>query len=171
GHATDAAITIDDAEHASTPQNRRATYAFLRQHLGLDGDIVPETNIPLTDEELRVTDTGQVATSLRSETGFSLNRRLADALVARLDERRRNPGAFLPQVKRDAARLSGHATPISRDEEPVFSGRYRQNGYAIDKYLLPVDERYAVPVLAFVPDSPVTRVVLHLDPEGKAAHA
>ncbi len=111
-------------------------------------------------------------TALRSETVFTLNRRRAEALAQKLDERRRDLPAHLPAVKAAAARLAGY-TPLAQEPPPagVFTGRYRRNGYAIEKYLLPVGDRYAIPILALVPDQASTKVVLYLHPRGKSAQA
>lgn len=171
GAADAIAMTVDDAEHMSTPKNREATYAFFRRHLGLPGDSKDETVPLLPAEDLRVTETGQVASSLRGETIFTLNRREAIALGQKLDERRRDLPAHLGRVTRDAARLAGYRPLAPEGQDPVFSGRLRREGYAIEKYLLPVDERHAIPLLAFVPAKPAGRVVLYLDPAGKSAGA
>jgi hypothetical protein len=164
-------MTVDDAEHTSTTKNRRATYAFFRQHLDLPGDTTDETIAELSAEDLRITDTGQVASSLRPETVFSLNRREAEALEAKLDDRRRDLPSHLANVKREAARLSGYAPLAPGRQDIVFSGRLRRTGYVIEKYLLPVDPRYAIPVLAFVPEGQPRQTILHLDPRGKSAAA
>lgn len=165
------AMTVDDAEHMSTAKNRQALYAFFRRHLSLPGDTVDETPAPLAPEDVRITETGQVATSLRGETVFTLNRRHAIALGQKLEDRRRDLPAHLAAVKRDAIRLTGYQPLPTGPQPSVFSGRLQRRGYAIEKYLLPVNERYALPLLAFVPETPAKRVVVHLDPSGKSIHA
>jgi dienelactone hydrolase len=165
-------MSVDDAEHESTRKNREATYAFFQHHLELPGDSADLSVERLTPEELRITETGQLATSLRGETLPSLNRRDAVRLRKQLEERRRNLAQHLQTVRTDAARLAGYNPPAATAQEAVFSGRYRRDGYAVEKYLLPVDDRYAIPLLAMVPDSGApARVVLYLHPEGKAAAA
>ena len=64
-----AAITmsVDDAEHESTRKNREATYAFFQHYLDLPGDSTDIQVAQLTSEELRVTETGYLATSLRGD--------------------------------------------------------------------------------------------------------
>jgi hypothetical protein len=53
----------------------------------------------------------------------------------------------------------------------VFGGRIVGEGYALEKFLLPVDARYAIPIVVFVPASATSKVVLYLHPAGKAAEA
>ena len=166
------AMTVDDAEHTSTKKNREATYAFFRRHLNLPGGTADENVERLGADDLRITETGQVSTSLHSETVFTLNRRRAEALGRKLDERRRDLTTHLPTVKADAARLAGYS-PIARStpQSVVFTGRFRRNGYSLEKYLLPVDNRYAIPLLMMVPDNAPKKVVLYLHPKGKGAQA
>jgi hypothetical protein len=172
GQESAMAMSVDDAEHESTRKNREATYAFFQQHLDLPGDATDLQVEQLTAEELRITATGHLATSLRGETILSLNQREAARLGQQLDERRRDPVRHLSAVKEAAARLAGYERLPEGRQQSVFSGRYQRSGYAIEKHLLPVDERYAIPLLALVPhgDDPA-RVVLYLHPEGKAAAA
>jgi dienelactone hydrolase len=164
-------MTVDDADHASTPKNREATYAFFRQALGLPGDNTDARIAPLRGDDLRVTATGQVSTSLTTESVFSLNRREATRLQQELDLRRSDLPRHLATVKTESARLAGYVVPPAGDQATVFTGRYQRDGYAVEKYLLPVDGRYAIPVLAMVPSAKPSRVVLYLHPDGKAAQA
>ncbi len=172
GHPEAMAMSVDDDVHASTRKNREATYAFFQQHLGLPGDSTDIPVEPLTAEELRITATGQVTTSLGGETILSLNQREAARLGGELDENRRDLTGHLAVVKAKAAELAGHEPAAGRDPAPIFSGRYQRDGYTIEKHLLPVDERYAIPLLAMMPaGARPARVVLYLHPEGKAAAA
>lgn len=172
GAADTITITIDDAEHASTKQNREATYAFFRRHLNLPGESADEPIELLKDEELRITETGQVATALHSETVFSLNRRRVDQLARQLEARRQNLAQHLVAVKADAARLAGYsAAPPGAAQAVVFTGRFQRSGYGVERFLLPVNDTYAIPLLAFVPEKAGDRVLIYLHPQGKAAQA
>ncbi len=51
-------MTVDDAEHTSTKQNREATYAFFRKHLRHPGDSADEAIARPSEDELRITETG-----------------------------------------------------------------------------------------------------------------
>jgi hypothetical protein len=101
-----------------------------------------------------------------------LNRRRAEGLAQKLDERRQDLAKHIAAVKTDAARLAGYA-PLARDaaQAVVFTGRFRRAAYSVERYLLPVDSRYAIPLLAFVPDQASSKVVLYLHPKGKNAEA
>ena len=124
-----------------------------------------------TPEELQVTSTGQVLTSLKSKTIFDLNLEESQKLIQQLHRRRQNLPQHLETVKEAARNLSGYAAP-DEIQSPVFSGRYQRTGYAIEKYLLPVDERYAIPLLVMVPEDTAKReAILYLHPQGKAAEA
>lgn len=168
GQADDVAMTVDDADHTSTRKNREATYAFFRRHLRLPGDTTDETIERLSASELRITETGQVVTALKGETTTSFNRREAERLERELEQRRQDLTTHLAAVKTNAAQLAGY-TPYTGSQPVVFSGRFAREGYSLEKYLLPVDDRYAIPVLALVPANPRGKTVLYLHPGGKSA--
>jgi pimeloyl-ACP methyl ester carboxylesterase len=160
----------DDAGHASTPKNREAMYAFFQKHLNNPGDPRDEDVQILSAEELQVTSTGQVSTSLGGETVFSLNSKVAEKLAVHLDNLRSNPGAFLPGVTAAAKRLSGYHEP-SAIEEPVFTGRIIRDNYVIEKYFVKGEGDYVIPYLLFRPDNPGKTTLIYLHPSGKNAEA
>jgi hypothetical protein len=160
----------DDAGHASTLKNRESMYAFFRKHLKNQGDTTDEEIKILSPEELQVTKTGQVSTSLGGETVFSLNRRLVENLEAKLNKARENPDNFLPLVIQSAKDLSGYNEPVSV-EDPVFTGRVIRNGYVIEKYFVKGEGEYIIPYLLFRPDKPSGGSMLYLHPGGKSAEA
>ena len=109
---------------------------------------------------------------MRGETVLSLNQQEAARLARQLDERRGDLARHLATVRREAARLAGYEPLAEKTPAAVFSGRYQRSGYSVEKHLLPVDERYAIPLLAMVPGARTpSRVVLYLHPDGKAAAA
>jgi dienelactone hydrolase len=56
--------------------------------------------------------------------------------------------------------------------EPLFMGRYQRPGYAVEKYVIPVEGGYPVPYLLMVPGTPGPHpAVIYLHPEGKQAEA
>lgn len=160
----------DDAAHESTVKNREAMYAFFQKHLSNPGNPYDEETQPLAMEELQVTKTGQVSTSLGSETVFSLNRRLAENLANQLNRSRGDPDVYLPQVISSAKKLSGYLKP-SVFGEPVFTGRIQRDKYVIEKYFVKGEGNYVIPYLLFKPENPVGRAMIYLHPAGKAAEA
>jgi hypothetical protein len=55
--------------------------------------------------------------------------------------------------------------------QPVFSGRYQKDGYAIEKYFVMGEGGdYPIPYLLFAPDKSNGKAVIYLDPDGKSTH-
>jgi dienelactone hydrolase len=160
----------DDTVHASTVKNREAMYAFFQKFLNNPGNPVDEVTETLTKEELQVTQTGQVSTSLHGETVFTINRKRAEELDKNLESLRKNPSAFIPEAVTNAKRLSGYIEPAG-DEEPVFTGRLRRGHYSIEKYFVKGEGNYPVPYLLFRPEKPSGKVMIYLHPSGKLAEA
>jgi cephalosporin-C deacetylase-like acetyl esterase len=170
GRADNFSRVEDDAPHASTTKNREAMYAFFQKHLNNPGDPSDEETQLLTAEELQVTETGQVSTSLKGETVFSINRKLAERLEERLNSLRKEPDLFASVVINFARNLSGYREPASVDE-PVFTGRIRRDKYVIEKYFIKGEGEYVIPYLLFKPDNPGNRTMVYLHPSGKSAEA
>ncbi len=159
-------MVTDDSVHASTQKNREAMYAFFQKYLSNPGDSSDEELTILTPEELRVTETGQVSTSLNSETIFSLNRKEAAALENKLQIARKNLPRNFPAAVRSAKKLSGYKAPVKWNE-PVFTGRFQKEGYAIEKYFVKGEGDYPVPYLLMKPDHPGHKALIYLNPSGK----
>jgi hypothetical protein len=160
----------DDYPHASTRKNREAMYAFFQKYLQNPGNPDDEAVKILTPEEMQVTKTGQVFTSLGGETVFSLNRKEAEKLVSKLHSSRNNPEKHTGEVLNSAKKLSGYQNP-SEIDEPVFTGRYQKNGYVIEKYFIKGEGNYVIPYLLMIPSSPGSRALIYLHPSGKSAAA
>lgn len=160
----------DDDGHASTKKNREAMYAFFREHLKHPGSTDDEKISPLSAEELRVTQTGQLSTSLAGETVFSLNRKEAEIRLKELNEARRNPDIFYAGIVESVKRMSGFREP-STDDLPVFTGRIIRDYYNIEKYFIKGEGDYVIPYLLFRPVVWNNRGVFYLNPDGKSAGA
>ena len=168
GAANEIQMVEDDAGHESTRANREATYAFFQRALDNPGSHVDEQVPPLTADELRVTETGQVASSLGGETVFSLNRAEAQPMLENLEQSR---ARGMPHVLEDAARLSGFVPPTAVDD-PVFHGRYRRDGYSVEKYFVRGEGDYVIPYLLMLPDGAGPHpALMYLHPRGKAVEA
>lgn len=160
----------DDAPHASTLKNREAMYAFFQRFLGNPGNSHDEITIPLTREELQVTPTGQVSTSFKGETVFSLNCRFAEIPAKNLSILRSDPSGYLTGVIKSAKRLSGYQEP--RDAgNPVFTGRIQRTGYSIEKYFVRGEGNYVIPYLLFRPGNESGASMIYLNPQGKNQEA
>jgi hypothetical protein len=170
GQAENFAMVEDDAPHASTKKNREAMYAFFQKHLSNPGSPDDEEIPILTEAEMTVTTTGQLSTSLKGETVFSLNRRDAERLIHALDSTRAQRVRSMPMVVEEAKRLSGYLEP-SGYSEPVFAGRIQRDGYAIEKYFVKGEGDYVLPYLLFVPAVSAQKAILYLHPSGKQAEA
>jgi len=162
----------DDNIHASTRKNREAVYAYFQETLGLPGNPVEENVEILQPEELYVTTTGQLSTSLQGETVFSINKKETEKLSGKLEVSRKNIRKHITAVKQKAKELSGYMTPYDECES-VFRGRYQRDGYSVEMYALNGEGDYVIPLLLMVPDKIKKRVptVIYIHPEGKAAEA
>ncbi|MEI6050296.1 MAG: acetylxylan esterase [Bacteroidota bacterium] len=160
----------DDAPHASTKKNREAMYAFFRKHLINPGNSKDDTVNNLTVEEMRVTATGQVSTSYKGETVFSLNCEEAEKLVNELHSSRNDLTSHLSDVLISARKLSGYREP-SEIVEPVFTGRFQREGYVVEKYFVKGEGDYVIPYLLMIPDKTNNIALIYLHPSGKSAEA
>lgn len=160
----------DDAPHASTKKNREAMYAFFQKHLDNPGDSNDQEVEILSAEEIQVTKTGQVSTSLGGETVFSLNRRETENRINELQASRDDLTRHLSGVLNSAKKLSGYQEP-SVIHDPVFTGRIQRDGYVIEKYFVKGEGDYVIPYLLMKPDKPNHKALIYLHPSGKGAEA
>jgi len=155
----------DDTVHRSTRKNREAIYAFFQKYLENPGSPEDMDVEVLPPEELWVTKTGQVVTSLKGQSVFSLNRSAVQNQLEKLEMSRADVG-HLRNLKAVAARVSGFEYP-ERFGEAVFSGRYVKPDYQLEKYLLEGSGDYVLPVVLLKPNvRSKEEVILILDAEG-----
>ena len=166
------ALAEDDYRHGFTAKNNEATYAFFQEHLNLPGDPRHEEVEILSQEELTITPTGQLISSLGGETVWSINRTETAARLEELqDARRADLAAHLRQVKDDARAIAGYLDPESVTD-PIFRGRYRRDGYAVEKYVIPGEGNLILPLLLMIPEEGSRHPgLIYLHPDGKAAEA
>ncbi|QDV26772.1 alpha/beta hydrolase [Aureliella helgolandensis] len=175
GHSDHFDQIEDDYEHGFTKKNNEATYAFFQKFLDLPGS-AQETEYPyLTEQELAVTETGQVSTSLQSETVFSINRQEAEPLLNKLADDRQALSQHLPRALRAAKQLSGYRSP-KPTAAPVFRGQYQRDGYRVEKWGLPGEGKTIIPMLVFAPDTSSEQgttwpAVIYAHGQGKANDA
>ena len=166
------ALVEDDWGHGYTRKLRESVYAFFQENLNMPGD---PSDLEVTisrQEELKITPTGHVASSLENaETVFSLNREKSGELIKKINISRANQEQHFSKILSEARDLSGYITPIS-NTRPVFRGRYQRDGYAVEMYALQGEGEYVVPLLVFVPhEINNAPAVIYLHPEGKTADA
>jgi hypothetical protein len=163
-------IVEDRGPHRTTQRNREAMYAFFQKHLNNPGN-PDELEIELpSDEELQVTPTGQLSTSMGGKTVFGLNRKFAEELSGKLETSRQDLIKHFPEILKSARELSGYEEPAEVDE-PVFCGSIPRDNYEIEKYFVRGEGDYVIPYLLFKPDKPNDKALVYLHPSGKSAEA
>ena len=170
GFPDNLSMVEDDAGHATTPKNMMALHAFFQKHLNNPGDPKIEEVALLTEKELTVTPTGQVITSLPTETLFTLNKKYAEELTQQLQVKRQDNPDFYKDIAQQAKALSGYREP-ELSKEHFFSGRLWRGECAIEKYLVKSTGSYYIPVLRFWTENNNGQCILLLDDRGKASAA
>lgn len=158
----------DDDVHSSTRKNREAMYAFFQKHLknpGSPEDLEVEV---FEEQDLWVTESGQLATSTGSETLYSLNRKIARNQHAELKMQRRTEDFTdrATRVMEDAKILSGFQAP-EPEGKTIFSGRYVHGDHVLEKYLVQGSGDYMLPAALFKPlGKTPEEVILYLHEQG-----
>jgi hypothetical protein len=166
GESEKLTMVEDDTVHRSTRKNRETMYAFFQQYLKNPGSPEDMDVELLPQEELWVTETGQVKSALKGESVFSLNRELVEKQMESIELKRADYDEHLEKLKSTAARLSGFKYP-DKFGDAVFSGRYVNPEYQLEKYLLEGSGDYVLPVVLFKPNvGSRDEVLLILDSEG-----
>jgi dienelactone hydrolase len=167
GAAGNLQMTEDDFGHGFTRKNREAMYAFFQKHLNNPGDPSDHEVATIPLEELWVTETGQLATSLQGETMHSLNKKIVEKQVSVLESKRTNMEEHLSGIKHKAAGISGFSYPTLNDDI-IFSGRFVNPAYKLEKYLIPGSGDYMIPLALFIPNrNSKKEVILLLHEKGK----
>lgn len=164
GAEPDLMMVEDDAGHASTKKNREASYAFFQKYLQNPGSNEDTKVSFFSDEELFVTPTGNVYSSLKGETLFSL---IQKESFRRLKEQ---PKVLPNALPTKVASLMNFVSPKS-EKKSLFSGRLIREGYVIEKYLVVGPGDYYLPVLWFKPQKTNNKIVLYINTKGKGVVA
>ncbi len=157
GQAENIQFTEDFGKHESTKNNRETLYAFFQKKLQLPGENDDHEITPFAVEELWCTSTGQVGTSLKGETVFSLNQKYFKKIKIQQSE-----------LKGKIAELSG----IKFDRKltaAVFTGKNINDDFEVKKYFLENDKKdFALPVFMISkPGSTQTKNLVWLAQNGK----
>lgn len=161
----------DDNIHMSTPANREEVYRFFQEALHKPGSPKDDSISIIAPVELKITEAGQVLSSMGGETVFSLNKKEAEERLKVLGESRKDIGRHSKAVLGEAKRLSGFIAP-SEERHAVFRGRYQREGYEIELYGLRGEGDYVIPLLLCIPDGiSDAPSIVYLHPEGKSHDA
>lgn len=157
GHPDNIQKVEDFGVHESTKNNREAVYAFFQKFLDLPGDNTDHDITPFKVEELWVTPTGQVGTSLKGETVFSLNQKYFSKNVVLENE-----------LKQKIQEISG----IKFNQiltAAVYTGKIPKEGFEVKKYFLENDiNNFVLPLYVIQkPDSKTEKTLVWLPEEGK----
>lgn len=160
-------MTEADERHSFTKKNREVMYAFFQKHLNNPGDATDYEIEPIPIKELWSTETGQLATSLKGETIYSLNKKVVEKQVVLLDSLRLIGLEHLSQIPKTVAQITGFSYPGEFGSH-VFSGRYVNKEYTLEKYLLDGSDAYTLPLALYIPGKiNKNRAILLLHEEGK----
>lgn len=158
-----------DTTHAFAKKNREAMYAFFQKYLNNPGDSEDMDVSPLPPGDLQVAPTGQVSTSFKgAETVFSLNLKEVQKCIDRLQAVRKDYPEYLPKELSAAKKLSGYKR-LMIFHNPVFTGRYQEGDYVIEKHFVKGEGNYVVPYLLMIPGKPNGKAVICLNPRDKSA--
>ena len=155
-------VEADDG-HGYTLPRRLAAYSWMSKWLkGQDDDGI-EPAFPLaTETELQCTKTGQVVTSLGGESVFTLNRRRALEVRAKVPK----------DVVESARKLSGYRTAAGVPAITPYGTLFKK-GYRVEKFVYESEPGLWIPAVLAVPegDSGKRKALIYVDGSGKAAAA
>ncbi len=158
----------DDHGHAYTKLNREALNRFFQESLNLPGNSADEEITILDSLYLTVTTTGQILTSLGGISLSEISKHESQELLDQLEQSRKNISEHLLKVNKMAGKLSGYKDP-EKEGDLVFRGRYKREGYSIEKYVLSGENKYVIPMILAVPDTgSIHPAIIYLNPEGKS---
>jgi dienelactone hydrolase len=152
----------NNAGHQSTPKNREAMYAFFQKHLDNPGNSEDREQAIFPVEELYVTATGQLSTSIGSKFLYDVNSESTQKNMEVLNEGRQNMDNHIINLKQKVLAISGYSES-SPDGKLLFSGQTEFETYYLNKYLIEQPGNTIIPFVAFVPKKPSNRSALYLD--------
>ena len=173
GHPENLEMTEDDSKHWMTPKIRLAMYTFFMKHFDIPGDPSELEADILTEEEMKVTPTGQVSTYLGGKMIFDDIMKETSDLMVNLGISRQDVEKHLHRVQIKAKELSGFIAPDNNAGESFINGRYQREGYSVGKYAIAGEGEYAIPVLLFVPNDNLDKhsALVYVHPKGKITEA
>jgi len=143
------------------------------KHFNIAGDPAEEKVVLLSQEELKVTPTGQISTSFGGDLIFDVNKKETEKLLDNLDLSRKDIEKHLAGLIIKAKEISGYIAPVGSEAAPFINGRYQKEGYSVGKYAIIGEGDYAIPILLFVPNDNLKKHkdLVYLHPKGKVTDA
>ena len=163
-----------DDGHGYHQPRRLAGYNWLSRWFKGTEDHQPEPEGPIASfEELKVTETGQVATSLGGENVFTLNRKRAAGLDKKLP-----PLTSRGQATAYRTEMQSHLREVAAIETASGSptvrpyGVIERDGYRIEKFVYESEPGIIVPSLLFVPEGSGRKpAIIYVHGAGKSTDA
>jgi len=160
----------DDFEHGYTKKKSGKRFiTFFLEIFNLPGDPAEEELEPLSADELKITATGNVNSSLKGRrfqdsTGMKHKNWFRSWTTSR-----KNVDAHYIRLKIQAKELSGFVAPSEVDDS-VFRGRYQRDGYSWERYVIRGEGNYVIPLLLYIPNSNAKHLaMIYLHPDGKTS--
>jgi cephalosporin-C deacetylase-like acetyl esterase len=150
-------MTEDFGVHESTKKNRETVYTFFQKHLQLPGDNSDVAVDTFGVEELWVTPTGQLQSSIKGETTFQLNQKYFS-----------KKEISQTQLKRKITELAGIEL-VRNLSAAVYTGKIGSDNFEIEKYFLENDKAdFALPVYVVKNKTqPSNKILVWLSTKGK----
>ena len=162
GDENDIRLVEDVYGHGSTKKNRERMYAFFQYYLENPGEAVDREVPILSEEELTLSESGQLLSTYGSKGIFDLN--MEEAASYQLSRGGEDPGPTLVNEWLTKAGISLEGALGSA----VFTGKLMRKGYVIEKYFLERPEKYPVPFfLVRNPAKTQQALALFLSTKGK----
>jgi len=152
GKEDNLSMVEDYGVHESTRKNREAVCRFFQKHLNMPGDY-HEVEVEIFDkEELYVTETGQVATSLGGKSVFDLNREYSEGKLKAYSPDAGSVDKNRNSLVKEIKEISGYSDD-SEILSTVFAGKDKREGYSVEKYFIQAEDRvYPLPFYLSKPD-------------------
>jgi len=167
GFSANIQMVEDDAGHQSTLKNREAMYSFFQEHL-LQPGTSNELDVKLFPvEDLYVTPTGQLSTSIGSKFLFDINLGIAAGKINQLRIQREKNPTFLQDLKNTVKSIAGYESATDYGKL-IFSGRTEYETYYLSKYVIEWQEDRVLPFRLLTPKKTFTKIALYLDHTDKS---
>jgi cephalosporin-C deacetylase-like acetyl esterase len=173
GKSNNLEMTEDDSKHWMTPEIRLSIYSFFMKHFNIQGNPDEIEAEILSDEELKITPTGQISTFLGGEMIFDVNKKETLKLIDNLERSREDIDQHLSKIKIKSKEISGFISPENSSVKAFINGKYQRDGYSVGKYAIMGEGDYPIPILLFMPNDNAKKhsAIIYIQSTGKATDA